>query len=549
VEFYLLSNVVKAWQDGSVDRLRTLALLLLAGCLPGPLAREQASRIFALQDDDRSRRDAAFQELLRASAPIPALRGALGVGGQFGFPVVALLYAQGRGDAVPLDLRALHLAGFEWPTATSSENGVVEPFVKLAVELDLARTGRPALRPLSKALEGYAGDEAGAMRIVRAMIRIGGREAAREFARLLGVRRDLGGPRVCDAAASALLYLGRQELALRIAEPDARVAAARSWWELAKDFPESEWIRDAVEALATKGKDSVFDLLVGQSVEDPRDWWERNRDWRPAAAPLRPEELLPALGSDRARAYDANRRLEEAAGTKVFLPRMDRVSELAAALRLWRAPGDLALRWHRWLESPLLRLSVAAIGASAKIRWATEVFFHPTEEESGELRIETETESYALYVQALDSGTRLVVSEAHGAGGLWKGELREFAEGRPMVMFSTPFKSALVAAVEEVQERRVTPSALELQLEWRARLRGWAESGDALRALGYFQDAADRELLREHRAGAALLLLGDPAALELRPRLEPHEIEMALRKAEDPRVRQYLEELRTGRPR
>jgi len=177
------------------------------------------------------------------------------------------------------------------------------------------------------------------------------------------------------------------------------------------------------------------------------------------------------------------------------------------------------------------------------------VFFHPTEEESGELRIETETESYALYVQALDSGTRLVVSEAHGAGGLWKGELREFAEGRPMVMFSTPFKSALVAAVEEVQERRVTPSALELQLEWRARLRGWAESGDALRALGYFQDAADRELLREHRAGAALLLLGDPAALELRPRLEPHEIEMALRKAEDPRVRQYLEELRTGRPR
>jgi hypothetical protein len=373
------------------------------------------------------------------------------------------------------------------------------------------------------------------MRVVRAMIRIGGRGAAREFARLLDTKRDLGGPRVCDAAACALLYLGRQELGLRLASLDARLAAARRWWEVAKDFPESEWIRDSVEALAAKGKDPVFDLLVGQSVEDPKEWWEKNRDWRPAPAPLRPEELLSALGGDRGRAYDANRRLEEATGVKVFLPRMDRVSELAAALRLWRAPGDLTLRWRRWLESPLLRLSVAAIGASSKIRWASEVCFHPTEEESSELRIETQAESYALYVQALDLGTRLVASEAHGTGGLWTGELREFSEGRPMVMFSTPFKSALVAVVEEVQERRIPPAATVLQAEWQARLRAWAGSDDALRALGYFQDGADRELLRERRAGSALLLLGDPAALELRPRLEPHEIDMALRKAQDPR--------------
>jgi hypothetical protein len=530
-----------------LNRLPALVLLILCGCLPGSSAREEAARIFALQDDDRTTRDAAFQELLRANASIPGLRAAVGVGFQHGFPVVALLYAQGRGDAVPLDIRALHLAGFEWPKATSSENGVVEPYVKLEVEQDLARTGRPALRALGRALETYAADEAGAMRVVRAMIRIGGREAAREFARLLEAKRDLDGPRVCDAAACALLYLGRQELALRMASPDARVAAARRWWELAKDFPESEWIRESVEALAATGKDSVVDLLVGQAVEDPKAWWEKNRDWHPEPPPLNPEELLPALGADRARAYDANRRLEEATGHKVFLPRMERVSELAAAIRLWHPPADLALKWRRWLESPLLRLSVAAIGASAKIRWASESFFHPTEEEAGELRIETATESYALYVQALDCGTRLVVSEAHGAGGLWTGELREFSEGRPMVMFSVPFKSALVAVVEEVRERRLTPQPAELQVEWRARLRGWSESGDALKALGYFQDAADRELLRERRAGAGLLLLGDPAALELRPRLAPHEIEMALRKAEDPRVREYLEELRTGR--
>jgi hypothetical protein len=530
-----------------LNRLPALVLLLLCGCLPGSPAREEAARIIALQDDDRATRDAAFQELLRAAASIPGLRSAVGVGSPYGFPVVALLYTQGRGDAVPLDFRALHLAAFEWPKATSSENGVVEPYVKLEVEQDLARTGRPALRALGRALETAAADEAGAMRVVRAMIRIGGREAAREFARLLEATRDLGGPRVCDAAACALLYLGRQELALRIAAPDARVAAARAWWDLAKDFPESEWIRESVEALAAGGKDSILDLLVGQEVEDPKAWWAKNRDWHPAPAPLHPEELLPALGAGRARAYDANRRLEEATGHKVFLPRMDRVSALAAAIRLWQPPADLALKWRRWLESPLLRLSVAAIGASAKIRWATESFFHPTEEEAGELRIETATESYALYVQALDSGTRLVASEAHGAGGFWTGELREFAEGRPMVMFSAPFKSALVAVVEEVRERRPTPQPAELQVEWRARLRGWSESGDALKALGYFQDAADRELLRERRAGAGLLLLGDPAALELRPRLAPHEIEMALRKAEDPRVREYLEELRTGR--
>lgn len=532
---------------GAVNRLRPLLLLLIAGCIPAVRDREEGLRVLALQDDDRERRDQAFQDLLRANASIPVLRGAVGVGSAYGFPVVALLYAQGRGDAVPIDLRALHLAGFEWPAATSSENGVVEPYVKLEIEQDLARTGRPALRPLARALEGYAADEASAMRVVRAMIRIGGREAAREFARLLDEKRALGGPRVCDAAACALLYLGRQELALRIAAPDARVAAARSWWEIAKDFPESEWIRESVDALAAAGKDSVFDLLVGEAVEDPKSWWEKNRDWRPAPAPLRPEELLPALEGGRARAYDANRRLEEATGTKVFLPRMERISELAAALRLWRAPADLALRWRRWLESPLLRLSVAAIGASSKIRWASEGFFHPTEEDAGELRIETDTESYALYVQALDYGTRLVVSEAHGSGGLWTGELREFAEGRPMVMFSGPFKSALVAVVEEVKDRRITPSPAELQAEWRARLRAWPESADALRALGYFQDAADRALLRERRAGEGLLLLGDPAALELRPRLAPHEIEMALRKAEDPKVREYLEGLRTGR--
>jgi hypothetical protein len=531
-------------------------LLLLAGCVSDRAVRGDDARFLALLDDARETRDAAFQDLIRGEgAPIPTLRSAMNLGARYGYPVVALLYAQGRGDTVPLDLRARHLAAFEWPRAHASENAVVEPYVRDEVARDLVRTGRPALRPLGAALKEAAPTEGAAMRIVAAMIRIGGRAAAEEFARLLD------DPRAGAAAATALLYLGRQELLLRIALPAGRVDAARQWWEVAKDFPESEWIREAAEALAARfePKDPedvrpVFCMLIGQAVDDPKEWWNLNRDWRPAAPPLRPEELFPALSSDRARAWDANRRLEEATGMRVWIPRMERVSELAAALRLWRPPTDLAVRWKRVVESPLLRLSIAVIGASAqletpRVRWAYETHFHATEEESGELRIETSRESYALFVQAFDFGTRLVASESHGGGGLWTGVLREFRHGEPMVMFSAPFKAALVATVEEADGRRPTPPPAQLQSEWRARLRGWKESDDALRALAYFQDPADAELLRERKAGPGLLLLGDPAALELRPRLEPHEIEMALRKAADPRVREYLRSLKTsGRP-
>ena len=534
------------WGPVRTFRPIAAALLLLTGCLQGAEPGGDERRILALQDPSPRVREDAFQSLLRdGGAPATKLRMAVGLGGSLGFPVAALLYAQSRGDAVPLDLKARHLAGFEWPRATASENAVVEPYVREELEHDLARTGRPALRPLADALRESAGSEAAAMRVLRTMLRIGGRGAAEAFAGLLDERRDVGGARVCDAAAAGLLFL---------------VEAARSWWELAKDFPESEWIRDALDGLLKKvqpkdpeGVLPVIELLAGRPLEDPRAWAEANRDWRPVPPPLRPAELLPDLSRDRARAYEANRRLEEATGLRVLAPRLERVSELCAALRLWQPPADLALRWRRILESPLLRLSIAVLGSSAsderRIRWAYETYFHPTESESGELRIETQSESYFLFVQALDFGTRLVASESHGAGGLWSGTLRRFPDGSPLLMFSPPLKAALVAVVEEVDGRRGTPSLATVRAEWRARLASWADSGDALRALAYFQDPADRGLLRERRAGRGLLLLGDPAALELRPTLEPYEIEFALRKAEDPRVRNYLEGLRTALPR
>src|SRR5439155_21978003 len=168
-------------------------------------------RLLALQDESSDRREEAFQQLLREEGvPAAKLRPALNLGGEFGFPVGALLYAQGRGDAVSLDLRARHLAGFEWPRAFASQNAIVEPYVRGQLEQDLLRMGRPALRSLGRALEETAASERAAMRIVCVMLWIGGRAAAAEFARLLDSDRDLGGVRVRDAAASAILYLGRQ---------------------------------------------------------------------------------------------------------------------------------------------------------------------------------------------------------------------------------------------------------------------------------------------------------------------------------------------------
>src|SRR5205807_2006410 len=96
------------------------ALLLPAGCVTAAGPDEDDRRLAALQDDAPAVRDDAFQLLLREGVtPAVKLRSAVGLGRRSGFPVAALLYAQGRGDAVPLDLRAQHLAGFEWPRASA----------------------------------------------------------------------------------------------------------------------------------------------------------------------------------------------------------------------------------------------------------------------------------------------------------------------------------------------------------------------------------------------------------------------------------------------
>src|SRR5436190_16802018 len=114
----------------TVARAGLLLLLVVSGCAAPAEPRENEGRLRALDSADRARREQAFQDLLRGEgAPIPLLRAAMGMGAEHGFPAVALLYAQGRGDAAPLELKIRHLASFEWPADPAGENAVVEPYV------------------------------------------------------------------------------------------------------------------------------------------------------------------------------------------------------------------------------------------------------------------------------------------------------------------------------------------------------------------------------------------------------------------------------------
>jgi hypothetical protein len=546
-----------------VKRWLVLAALL-GGCwTPRVNPYEEALR--KLQSSKEEEHEEGFQALTQAGPwMLPRLKALLGSGARRGFPVAALLYTLGEGDAVPLEVRVRHLAAFEWPRSRRTENAIIEPYAWNEIERDVARAGRPALRLLAEAVAKESPGEAKAMQAVRAMLRIGGREAAVEFARLLEVDRGLGGVRVCDVAAAALLHMGRQDLLLRRVD---RVEAARAWWAKAKDQPEPEWIREAAAGLVARwqpkdpeGVRPVLELLAGEELEDPKAWWERNPDWRPAGAPLRPAELLPGLSAGRARAWAANRRLEEATGARLDVPRVERVSELAAALRLWRPAPDLAVRWRRFLESASLRLSIIVVGYHPErkanhVLWAFETYFHSVEDESGELRTGDDEGAHLLFAQSRDLGTRLAWAEYSGTEAGFRRLTREVSAERPLVVLSEPLKACVVASIEETASRRAGPKTPELFLaEARAKLREAAgapgeEGRRALRGLGYCQDASDADFLREREALEALLLLGDPAGIGRAGALLPHELEMALRKAGDPQLRQALEAARSaGRP-
>lgn len=550
--------------------LRPILVLVLAaaaGCIPprGPSPIDEAFRLLGSEKDEEY--EQAFAFLLEAGgAAGPKIRQGLTAAPRRGFPMIAALYVTGGGDEAPLELRARHLALFEWPRAREEQNALVIPYVRSSIERDLVRTGRPALRILAEALSEDASSEQRAMGLVRVMLRIGGRGVADAVAPLLDRERELsGGVRVCDVAAGVLLHLGSQDLLLRAVSREALRSSAREWWRTARDRSEAEWIGEAAGALAERyqekdlaGTRGVLELLVGETIEDPRDWRMKNPAWRPPAPPLHPETLLPKLSAGRAPAFAANRALEESTGMRLFVPRAERLGELCAALRLWEPPPDLEARWRRALESRFVRLSIDVVGYQPRremnhLLWHHETTAHVTEDPSGKLEFVVGDEGYLLYVQSLDGGLRFLYGEYHESESEHRTLIREYPALRPMVRISPAFKACVVVSIDEVPGRRTPRSPDELFAETRRRLRKAAESSSGeersrtLRALGYCQDPADRDLFVKEKAAEALLLLGDPAGLEGEARLEPHEIDMALRKATDPALRARLESMRAPR--
>lgn len=513
-----------------MKRLFPALLVLAASCSTPDLRQEAVERALALGKEDD-----AFQDLLRGGDRVlDVLKAFLPAAGERGFPAAAILYAQGEGDAVPLDLKARHYAAFRWPVAHAQENALVEPAVWDELEVDLLRAGRSVLPLLARALAKESPDEKCALRAARVMMRIGGRPAREAFAGLLDVRRDLGGARVMDVAAAALLVLGHQDLPLRQPDPEAIAEAARRRWAELKDADEEAWVRRAAAELATLRKDKD-----PEGVEAVLELLEAGKDGDLKAQ-------LDRLSAGRGPAYDANRRLEGATGQSAWMPVWERVGELRAALRLWKAPADLETRWRRLAGEGLLRMSLVVLGYRPKegagaVLWAQETCFHPTEGDAVDLLIPAA--GYELHVRARERGTRAVLGE-FGPG---VARIEEATVVRPRLHFSSVLKSAVIVTVEEVEARPAPRPPDAVKRETRRQLKALAlEGGDYARALAYFQDPADLPFFRERGAGAALLLLGDPAGLEFRPSLEPWEIDLALRVATDAGVRGYLEELRTS---
>ncbi|HYE98175.1 MAG TPA: hypothetical protein VEJ18_04655, partial [Planctomycetota bacterium] len=434
----------------------------------------------------------------------------------------------------------------------------VEIHVQAELDADLARAGRPAAALLARAMARETPDEATALRAMRALLRAGGGGVEPLLAGLLDVDRDLGGPRVCDVAATALLVQALQDLPLRSPDREARRQAARQWVErLLNASPEAR-DGEAARALAERARPGdpeavrrVLERVVGESIDDPAGWRAAHPEWAPAR-PLEVETHLARLSG--ASAFRANRDLERLTGLRVWGPETHRLSELQAWLRTATPPDDLERRWRRALGGGLARLTVAVLGwnpgrGQNGILWVQEAVFHPTESDSAELRIDDgRGPSFVLHVQARDYGTRLIAGEFAGAEA-GRARIRESAGGVPLVIFLDLLRSAAVAWVDDVPSRP-SPRPPELvQAEVRARLSTAARAASPesarrlLRALAYLQDAADLPLFRDRKAPEALLLAGDASGLEGGPQLEPWELEMALRKAADPAVRERLEAL------
>jgi hypothetical protein len=579
-----------------------LSAAVLAGCAPSRAA-DLRNEIGLLHSDDPAARAGAFGRLVREPSNVgAALISGVAEGYARGFPVAAVLVARGEAAAVPLEVKVLHLALFEWPAAP--ETAILEPVVRHSLERDLARAGRPALRLLARALERDAVSESRALDLLRIMIDLAaplGRVGLDEVARLLESGRAFNGGteslRVCDLAGAALLHLGLQDALLAEAVAASDIAGeARAWWNSSGDLDSDHWLREgaarAVDVLGRAADPAPWVAYLGMvlgrplsSEREARALWSAVRnlgaqDWArdSLGLPAAPRErgpwlvrILKEFPADRFRAWPANRLLEAEYGVRLQpTPPLARLADLVQVRTDWRPDPHLGRRWERWTESRSLRLAAWRVGRvrgedAGGVLWSAERFFHAVEDPmiGGSWRNGSGVEEI-LHLQARRMGTVLLGSSYVGDRGTT--EERPVEPEEPFLLFATDSMTCAVVKIEE--PARPAPPPGQLQGEAATFLRGSfvrspaEKCGRIARALAYLQDrtaaglieakvrrlqesaAPDREALLA--LAEALILLDAPAGLDLseaiaaEPRLTAVEREILNRSSREPRVRAWL---------
>jgi hypothetical protein len=585
--------------------MRTAPMLfavVLAGCGSGR-GLDLRTEVWLLHSDDPAHRAAAFGRLVHEPSSISsALLPELAEGYARGFPLAAVLVARGEAGAVPLEVKVLHLALYEWPTAT--ETAILEPVVRHALERDLARAGLPAVRLLARALQRDVVSEGRALDLLRILIDLAaplGRTGLAEIARLLESGRAFNGSteplRVCDLAGAALLHLGHQDALLAESASAGDIAGeARAWWNAFGDMDSDQWLREgAARTVDFLGRTddratwaAYLGLILGRPLANEREaralWsslrnlgpqeWAREAFGLPAAPRDRGAWLVRILREypdDRFRAWPANRLLEIEYGVRLqATPPVERIADLVRVRTEWRPDSQLGRRWERWVESHSLRMAAWRVGRPTssdpgQLIWAAERYFHATEDPMlGHCWRNGSGSPETLHLQARRLGTVLLASsyvEDRGAT-----EESSIDPEDPFLVFAADSMTCAVAMIEH--PRRPAPLPGLQNGEVAAFLRGSfikspaEKCGRIARALAYLGDRTAAGLIEARvrriqesatpdrsallALAEALILLDAPAGLDLaetlglEPRLSTAERETLDRSARDPRLRSWL---------
>lgn len=586
--------------------MRLLGVICAAaavGCSSVP-GGDLPTEVWLLHSEDPDERAGAFARLVRDPSDIDAaLLAGVGEGYARGFPLAAVLVARGQGAAVPLEVKVLHLALFEWPAAT--ETAILQPVVRYALERDLARAGRPALRLLARALARDVVAESRAFDVLRIMIDLAaplGRVGYLEVARLLESSRAFQGAthplRVSDLAGAALLHLAYQDALLAEAEAAGNVGSeARAWWNASGDLDPDAWMRDGaarvVERLGSADDSrpwlAVLGLLLARPLDSEREAravWSAlrstgHKDWIREALGISPSprdggaglvRLLRGDPEDVTSAWTANLLLESEYGVRLQpTPRLTGLKDLARLRSEWRPDPQLGRRWERWLESRSMRMAAWRVGRdrgeSAGLLWAAERYFHALEDPMvGGTWTNAAGVEETLHLQARRLGTVLLGSTYAGNRGTTE-ELSVEPE-EPFFLFASDSMTCTVVKIEEPARAAPLPGLRNGEVE--TFLRGSfvrsdpARCGRIARALAYLQDRSavglieakvrriqeserpDRNALLE--LAEALILLDAPSGLDLsealsrEPRMTMAEREALGESARDPRVKAWLED-------